>query len=740
MKRSLDLYKKDESKPYSMINKKTWTLDVAGRDLIIESGWWAKQANGSVTVRYGDTQVIGTAVMSKGMGFARSYFPLMVDYEEKYYAAGKIKGSRFIKREGRPSDEAVLTGRVVDRTIRPLFNGRMRNDVQVTVSAQSFDGENDPDTLSVIAASTALSVSDIPWGGPVASVRVGIIDGEIIINPIKSDLEKSTLNLVLAGTGKMINMVEAGANEVSDDDIIRAFEAGQKVISEISEFIGKIRQEIGKEKSEPFLMRLEESQENVIRKKALELGLEEALYGTKIEIKEKTNIVKEATKEAALIAFGDNVPELFNDAFELVFDEVADDIVHENILRFDKRPDKRKLAEIRQITCEVGVLERPHGSGVFTRGETQVLNITTLGAPGDHQIIDTMEVDRKKHYIHHYNCPAYCVGEIRPNRGPGRREIGHGALAEKALVPVIPTREDFPYTVLLVSEVMESNGSSSMASVCGSTLSLMHAGVPIIRPVSGIAMGMITSKDKSEFKILSDIQGAEDHYGDMDLKVAGSEKGITALQMDVKLDGVTIEMLTSAIKQANVGRAHILGEMLKTIPEVNSELSKYAPRIISMKIDPEKIRDVIGKGGETINKIIEETNASIDIEDDGSVFITAPDGDGGERAKQWIINLTKTVEVGETYEGKDVRIMDFGAFVELLPGQDGLVHISELEHRRVEKVTDVVKEGDIVKVRVIEIDNKGRINLSRKALIKKEDQSKTVVKDIQKDLEDELGL
>ncbi len=722
-----------------MQNKKTWTMNVAGRDLIIETGWWAKQANGSVTVRYGDTQVMGTAVMSNGMGFARSYFPLMVDYEEKYYAAGKIKGSRFIKREGRPSDEAVLTGRVIDRTIRPLFNGRMRNDVQVTVAAQSFDGENDPDILSVIAASTSLSISDIPWNGPVAAVRVGIIEGEIVINPIKSDLEKSTLNLVLAGTSDMINMVEAGANEVSDEEIIRAFEAGHKVIIQIAGFIEKITKEIGKEKSEPFLMQLEEKYENIIREKALESGLNDALYGTKAQIKEKTNKAKELAKELVLTELGDDVPELYEDAFELIFDEVADEIVHENILNFDKRPDGRKLEEIRKITCEVGVLERPHGSGVFTRGETQVLNVTTLGAPGDHQIIDTMEVDIKKHYIHHYNFPAYCVGEVRPNRGPGRREIGHGALAEKALVPVIPAREDFPYTVLLVSEVMESNGSSSMASVCASTLSLMHAGVPIIRPVSGIAMGMITSKDGSKFKTLSDIQGAEDHYGDMDLKVAGSKKGITALQMDVKLDGVTIEMLASAIKQANEGRAFILEKMLKTIPKVSSELSQYAPRIISMKIDPEKIRDVIGKGGETINKIIDETNASIDIEDDGSVFITAPDGDGGEKAKQWIINLTKTVEVGDIYNGKVVRIMDFGAFVELLPGQDGLVHISELDHKRVEKVTDVVKEGDIVKVKVIEIDKKGRINLSMKALADKDSKAKSE-NDMQKDLEDELGL
>ncbi len=702
--------------------KKTWSMTVAGKELVIESGWWAKQANGSVTVRYGETQILGTAVMSAGMGFARSYFPLMVDYEERYYAAGKIKGSRFIKREGRPSDDAVLTGRVVDRTIRPLFNGRMRNDVQVVVSAQSFDGENDPDILAVIAASTALSISDIPWGGPVAAVRVGLIDGEIIINPTRTELEKSTLNLTLAGTKDMVNMIEAGGQEVSDKDMIRAFEAGQKVVAEIATFIGEIQAEIGKEKAEPFLMQLEDDVEALIREKALASGLDAALYGTKAEIKAQTKDAKERTKNAVVEALGDDVPELFDDAFELVFDELADEIVHKNILDGEKRPDGRALDEIRPITCEVGVLPRPHGTGVFTRGETQVLTVTTLGAPGDNQVIDTMEVDMKKHYIHHYNFPAYCVGEVRPMRGPGRREIGHVALAEKALVPVIPSREEFPYTILLVSEVMESNGSSSMASTCGSTLSLMHAGVPIKRPVSGIAMGMITDAD-GRFKVLSDIQGAEDHYGDMDLKVAGTERGITALQMDVKLDGVTLEMLRAAITQANEGRAHILGKMLATIPAPRKEMSPYAPRIITMKIDPEKIRDVIGKGGETINKIIDETGASIDIEDDGSVFITAPDGDGGEKAREWIHNLTRTVEAGEVFTGKVVRIMDFGAFVEILPGQDGLVHISELDHKRVEKVTDVVNVDDIVEVKVKEIDKMGRINLSIKALKKRSEQS-----------------
>jgi polyribonucleotide nucleotidyltransferase len=697
---------------------KTWTLDIAGRTMTFETGHWAKQANGAVSVRYGDTQMLATATMSPGIGFVTHYFPLMVDYEERYYAAGKIKGSRFIKREGRPSDEAVLAGRVVDRTIRPLFNGRMRNDTQVVVTAHSFDGENDPDVVSVIAASAALHTSDIPWGGPVAAVRIGMIDGKFVVNPTKSELINSTLNLTLAGTAQKINMIEAGAQEITDEDLQQAFELGHSVIKEIAGFIEKIRTEIGKEKAEPFLLKLDDSIELMIRETIAASELEDALYGNKKEIAAKTSAVQENVKkevEEKILKDHDALPDMFKDAFYLIFDEVSDEIVHKNILSIEKRPDGRKIDEIRQITCDIGVLPRPHGSGVFTRGETQVLTVTTLGAPGDHQIIDTMEVDIKKHYIHHYNFPAYSVGEVRPNRGPGRREIGHGALAEKALIPVIPERDEFPYTVLLVSEVMESNGSSSMASTCGSTLSLMHAGVPIKRPVSGIAMGMIVGDDGA-FKVLSDIQGAEDHYGDMDLKVAGSEKGITALQMDVKLDGVTLEMLKAAIAQANTGRAHILGEMMKTISQPNEELSPYAPRIITMTIDPEKIRDVIGKGGETINKIIDETGASIDIEDDGTIFITAPDGEGGAKAQEWISNLTKSIEVGEVYEGEVVRIMDFGAFVELLPGQDGLVHVSELDHKRVEKVTDVVKAGDTVRVKVKEIDEKGRINLSMKAL------------------------
>ena len=700
-----------------MSEQKKWSLEVAGRELVVETGQLAKQSGGAVTVRYGDTQVLATAVMSKDKSGIMGYFPLMVDYEERYYAAGKIKGSRFIKREGRPSDEAVLTGRAVDRTIRPLFDMRMRNEVQVVITVQSIDGENDPDIISIIAASAALSISDIPWNGPVAAVKVGMVDGEIVLNPTKEQMENSTMGLTLAGTAERINMIEAGAQETPEDDVARAFEKGHDEIAKIATLIDQIKSEAGKEKREATLLVASEEIEQKMKDALIANGIEDALFGTKEEIGVQTASVKEKTKEELQEEMED--VENFSDVFSLVYDEVCDGFVHKNIIESDKRPDSRKTEEIRPITCNTGILPRPHGSGLFTRGETQALTVTTLGAPGDEQIIDTMEVDEKKRYIHHYNFPPYSVGEVRFMRGPGRREIGHGALAEKALVPVIPAKEVFPYTILLVSEILESNGSSSMAATCGSTLSLMHAGVPIARPVSGIAMGMMTNFETGDYKVLSDIQGAEDHYGDMDLKVAGTEKGITALQMDVKMKGIDAEMFRATLMQAREGRMHILGEMLKAIAEPNKEMSPYAPRIITMQIDPDKIRDVIGPGGKMINEIIEKTGVSIDIEDDGSVFITATEAKGGEEAQTIINNLTKDVEAGEVYEGTVVRIMDFGAFVEILPGKDGLVHVSELDHKRVEKVTDVVSIGDKVNVKVKEIDSQGRINLSMKALIEK---------------------
>ncbi len=711
-----------------MIKAKKWSLDVAGRTLSVESGKLAKQAGGAVTVRYGDTQVLATAVMSKGKSSVTGYFPLMVDYEERYYAAGKIKGSRFIKREGRPSDEAVLTGRAVDRTIRPLFDMRMRNEVQIVITVQSIDDENDPDIVSIIAASLALSISDVPWGPPVAAVKVGMINGEVIINPtnqtqqqIESGESISTLNLTLAGGSEKINMIEADAIEAPEEDVAKAFEAGHKEIVKIVKFIEDIKAEAGKVKRDPILLVGSDEMEATIKQTLIENGVEDAMYGTKEEIGEKTSAIKEKTSEILKEKLSEDDLINFDDIFALVFDEVCDEIVHNGILNEGRRPDERRPEEIRQITCETGLLPRTHGSGLFTRGETQALTVTTLGAPGDHQIIDTMEVDEKKYYIHHYNFPPYSVGEVRFMRGPGRREIGHGALAEKALLPVLPSKEKFPYTMLLVSEILESNGSSSMAATCGSTLSLLDAGVPIKRPVSGIAMGMM-SNDSGKYVVLSDIQGAEDHYGDMDLKVAGTEKGITALQMDVKMDGITKEMFEKALAQAREGRIHILGKMTEVISKPN-EMSQYAPRIITMKIDPDKIRDVIGPGGKMINEIIDKTGVDIDIEDDGNVFITAEDANSGEEAQKIIHNLTREIRAGEEFEGTVVRLMDFGAFVELLPGKDGLVHISEMAHSRVEKVGDVVKIGDKVKVKVKEIDSQGRINLSMKALIPKDNVS-----------------
>jgi len=699
-----------------MTEQKKWSLDVAGRELTVETGKLAKQAGGAVTVRYGDTQILATAVMSKNKSNVMGYFPLMVDYEERYYAAGKIKGSRFIKREGRPSDEAVLTGRAVDRTIRPLFDMRMRSEVQVVITVQSIDGENDPDIVSMIAASAALSISDIPWKGPIAATRVALVDDEVVINPTKEQEEKSAINLTLAGTKDKVNMIEADAHEAPEADVVRAFEAGHDVISKIATFIEEIKVEVGKEKAEPVMLVGSDEMESMIKETLVENGIEDALYGTKEEIGAQTEEVKEKSMEILKEKVSEDEQGSLGEIFGLVLDEVSDELVHKGIIENDRRPDDRKSEEIRQITCEVGILPRPHGSGLFTRGETQALTVTTLGAPGDHQIIDTMEVDEKKHYIHHYNFPPFSVGEVRFMRGPGRREIGHGVLAEKALLPVIP--EDYPYTVLLVSEILESNGSSSMAATCGSTLSLMNAGVPIVRPVSGIAMGMMSGSD-GKYVVLSDIQGAEDHYGDMDLKVAGTEKGITALQMDVKMEGIDVEMFKATLEQANEGRKHILGKMLETISEP-AEMSQYAPRIITMQIKPDQIRDVIGPGGKIINEIIEKTGVNIDIEDDGSVFITAVDAAGGKEAQEIVHNLTREIQAGEEFEGTVVRLMDFGAFVEVLPGKDGLVHVSEMAHSRVEKVSDVVKIGDKVNVKVKEIDSQGRVNLSMKALIPRE--------------------
>lgn len=703
---------------------KKWSLQIGGRILEVETGLLAGQASGAVTVRYGDTVVLATAVMSKTASKISGYFPLMVDFEERYYAAGKIKGSRFIKREGRPSDDAILSGRAVDRTIRPLFNHRMRNDVQVVVTVLSYDGENDPDIISIIAASTALSISNIPWAGPVAAVRVGRVNGELILNPINGELTEGDLDLLLSGTKDKINMIECGSKEVSESDMVKAFSFGQEAIKKIAGFIEDIQKEAGKEKSEPALVQGSAEFEAKVKEILLSEGLAEALYDkNKKVIEEKTKAIQEKVESFIKETYPEEIDKL-KEAAEIVLEEVSDEIVHKNILEKEQRPDGRKLDEIRSIECKVGILPRTHGTGLFTRGETQALTVTTLGSPGDQQIIDTMEVDMKKRYIHHYNFPPYSVGETRPMRGPGRREIGHGALAEKALLPVLPNKEEFPYTMLLVSEVLSSNGSSSMASTCGSTLSLMDAGVPIKKPVSGIAMGIIVEpgthnaeqESAPRFKVLTDIQGLEDHYGDMDFKVAGTDSGITAMQMDVKVDGVTLEMLKAVLEQSKGNRLEILKKITDAIPAPRTEMSQYAPRIIVMQINPDKIRNVIGTGGKIINEIIDETGVQIDIEDDGSIFITSTDKTSADKAREWIDNLTHEVKPGEIFNARITRIMNFGAFAEILPGQEGLIHISEIADRRIEKVEDVLKVGDIIPVKVKEIDTQGRINLSARLL------------------------
>ena len=699
------------------MQEKSFTLSLGGRELTIETGTLAKQANGSVTVRYGDTVVLATAVMSKEMSRITGYFPLMVDFEERYYAAGKIKGSRFIKREGRPSDDSVLSGRAVDRTVRPLFNSRMRNEVQVITTVLSFDGENDTDLVAMIAASAALTLSDIPWAGPIGAVRVGLTEEGFILNPKKAERSGSKLDLLVSGTHDKINMIEAGAQEITEEQMGAAFEFAFESIQKITDFITSIQAEVGKSKREAALLVGSAPFEAAIRSWCEELGLGEALYLLpKKAMESKVAEINEELRKRAGEQFAEE--KNFNEILALVSDEFADEVVHEKILKNDARPDGRGLHGIRTITTKVGTGPRTHGPGLFTRGETQALTVTTLGAPGDEMVVDTMEVDMKKRYMHFYNFPPYSVGEVRPMRGPGRREIGHGALAEKALLPVLPSKEDFPYTILLVSEVLESNGSSSMASTCGSTLSLMDAGVPISRPVAGIAMGVITG-EAGEFKVLSDIQGLEDHYGDMDFKVAGTTEGITAMQMDVKIDGLTPSMLKEAISQAKEGRMFIMGKMMEAIEAPRKDLSPYAPRIITLHINPEKIRDVIGPGGKMINQIIDETGVAIDIEDDGSVFITAPDGEGGAKAVAWIEGLTREAKAGEVFEARITKIMTFGAFAEVLPNQEGLIHISELAHERVEKVEDIVAVGDRVRVLVKEIDSQGRINLSMKALKEK---------------------
>lgn len=684
---------------------------INGNNLVIETGKLALQANGSVTVQYGGTVVLATATMNDGAREGVDFFPLMVDYEERLYAAGKIKGSRFVKREGRPTDEAVLSGRIVDRTIRPLFNGRMRNDVQVILTILSVDQENDPDVISVIGASIALGISDIPWDGPVGAIRVAKVDGQIIINPTFEQREKSAFEIFLTGKGGKINMIECAAKEVPEAEIMEAMRFGKKYLEDLENFQAEIIAQLGKTKKVAYLMQAPAEIEDQM-KKFVEGKIESAVM-------EKDKTTREgnlsALKKSLLDFVGEELGKEYKEIAKLVLDEEIDAFVHQAAIHKDERPDGRRMDEVRDISAEVSILPRTHGSGLFQRGETQVLTVLTLGAPGDEQTIDGMKEETTKTFMHHYSFPPYSVGEVKPMRGPGRREIGHGALAEKAIEPLIPSREVFPYTIRLVSEVLGSNGSSSQASICGSALALMDGGVPIERLAAGIAMGLMSDKE-GNYKVLTDIQGPEDHYGDMDFKVAGTEKGITAIQMDVKIGGISLDILEEAVGKAREARVHIIGIMSSAIAEPRAEMSPYAPRITSFRINPEKIRDVIGPGGKKINEIIADTGVTIDIEDDGMVLITSKDAEAAMRATEWIKDITREVLPGEVFEGKVIKIMTFGAFVEVLPGQEGLVHISELAPTRVEKVEDVVKEGDFITVKVLGIDDKGRINLTHKGV------------------------
>lgn len=694
--------------------------ELGGRPLVLEFGGIAKQANGSVLVRYGDTVVLAAATMSKEPRTGIDFFPLLVDYEERMYSVGKIPGG-WGRREGRPSEEAILSARMIDRPLRPLFPEGFRNDVQIVTSVLSVDKNNSPTIAALIGASAALHISHIPFSGPVAGVKVGLVDGQFIINPTLAEQAQSDLDLTVAGTKDAVMMVEAAANEVSEKVALEAITYGHKVIQELCALQEEIRNQIGREKKDVTIFEPEATVDQWVRERATSKLASALMTSEKLERERLIDEVQISIREAYLEEYGEDQFEEQSKTLDAVFDNVKKEEVRRSITKDKLRPDGRKPDEIRPISCEVGILPRVHGTGLFTRGQTQVMTALTLGLKSDEQLLDNLTDEERKRYIHHYNFPSFSVGEVRPMRGPGRREIGHGALAERALLPVIPKEDEFPYTLRLVSEVFESNGSSSMASVCGSTLALMDAGVPIKRPVAGIAMGLMMLDE--DFTILTDIQGLEDALGDMDFKVAGTSEGITALQMDIKIGGVTEEIMAQALEQARQGRLFILGKMAEAISQPRAELSRYAPRIITMEIPVDKIRDVIGPGGKVIRKIIEETGVAIDIEDDGRVYIASTDGDGGERAQKLIERYVKDVEIGATYRGTVKRIMNFGAFVEILPGKEGLVHISQLARERVNKVEDVVNIGDEVLVKVVEVDRQGRINLSRKEALPPEEES-----------------
>ena len=700
----------DHSLKQSMQTKK-FTCEIGGKTIAVEFSDLAEQAHGSALVRLGDTVILGTAVMSDYTRDGIDYFPLTVDYEERFYAAGMILGSRFIRREGRPSEEAILISRLIDRGLRPLFNQKIRNEAHVVALALSFDGENEPDIPALLAASLALGTSSVPWDGPLASLRIGRVDGKFVINPLRSELEKSDLNLVASAKAGKINMIEAGAKEVPEEDLLAALEFALPELAKLEEFQKKIVSELGKEKIMPPVQEEPETMSKIFTERFYQ-RVQEAMFLKDVrQIRAgKQSRLKKEWDEAVKTEIGEGFTEVGN----IFYEEKLDEIVHKNILENDRRPDGRGLKELRAIWAGVGILPRTHGSGLFYRGETHVLSSATLGGPKETQLVEGMSIRTKKRYFHHYNFPPFAPGETGRMGFTGRREIGHGALAERAILPVLPGANEFPYTIRVVSEVLSSNGSTSMASTCGSALALMDAGVPIKRPVAGIAMGLMM-KDEASYKVLTDIQGPEDHYGDMDFKAAGTSEGITAVQMDVKILGVTLEILKDVLADAKAARGKIMEVMLKAISKPRAELSGLAPRILSLKINPDKIRDVIGPGGKMINSIIDATGAQVDVEQDGTVFVTGPAG-AAERALQKIKEIAREYQIGETFEGSVSRIFGFGAMVEIAPGVEGLVHVSELAPFRVERVEDVVEVGDRVPVKIVGIDELGRINLSIKEL------------------------
>ncbi|TMC13339.1 MAG: polyribonucleotide nucleotidyltransferase [Chloroflexi bacterium] len=693
----------------SHVAEVTKTFEVAGQQVTIKTGTVAEQASGAVLISRGETVVLCTAMMSKEPREGIDFFPLTCDYEEKLYAAGKIPGA-FLRREGRPSEQAILTSRLTDRPIRPLFPDGFRNDVQVVSTVLSVDQESDPPILSINGASAALTISEIPFQGPIGAVRMGYIDGELVVNPKQADMERSDLDLVVAGTQEAILMVEAGAKEVSERLLVDALEMAHEAIGGICRALLELREATGKPKIEFTAPEFDPEIVAAVQEQVAG-RLDEAGYGAdKAEREARISALKKEVKAALLERF----PEA-GDTISAIFEKKLKDRVRQRVIEEGVRVDGRGVRDIREIEVKVGLLPRTHGSGMFRRGQTQALTILTLGTVGDAQRLDGLSLEENKRYMHHYNMPPFSTGEAKPLRSPGRREIGHGALAERALVPVIPSVDDWPYTMRLVSEILSSNGSTSMASVCGSTLALMDAGVPLRKPVAGIAMGLVTREGR--YAILTDIQGVEDALGDMDFKVAGTRDGVTALQMDMKIKGLTRETMAEALEQAREARMTVLGKMLAVIPEPRKEMSPYSPRITTIQINPDKIRDVIGPGGKVIRKIVEETGAQIDVEDDGKIFIASTDQQSARKAIDWIKSLTDEVEVGRIYRGKVVRIMSFGAFVEVLPNQDGLVHISRLTDHRVDRVEEVVNVGDEIVVKATEIDSQGRLNLSRQEAI-----------------------